>query len=140
MGLSVGELRVILPDISPVVLGTRIRDARLLSGLTQQELTAGMVTSAFISRIEAGDRRPSAELLMAMATRLRVDVEVLVAGVGFDGPEDALVHRRALAADRLARAVDSWLEDPVDKGAFSLVVDCRIRWRETQRDEGSGPG
>ena len=64
----------------PVVIGERIRNARLAAGLTQEELAEGAASAAYISRIEAGNRRPGTRLLSHIAHRLSTPVESLVAG------------------------------------------------------------
>jgi transcriptional regulator with XRE-family HTH domain/Tfp pilus assembly protein PilF len=75
-------------DIDPVVVGRRIRDARLVAGLTQEELGAvGDMSGAYISRIESGTRRAGVELLRQMAQALGTTVEDLVAS---ESPEPRL--------------------------------------------------
>lgn len=70
-------------SIDKAILGRRIRNARLAAGQTQGQLgQAAQVTTAYISRIEAGDRRPEAGRLEAMAVALGVSVDSLV------GPEE----------------------------------------------------
>lgn len=70
--------------IDPVVLGTRIRNLRAAAGLTQGELGGTDASIAYISRIEAGKRRPDLALLRAIATRLGTTTEELVHGVSRD--------------------------------------------------------
>lgn len=60
-------------------LGRRIRNARLAVGLTQSQLAAGDVSATLLSRIEDGQRRPSVNLLEAMAPRLGVALDELLA-------------------------------------------------------------
>jgi tetratricopeptide (TPR) repeat protein len=70
-------------SIEKGLLGQRIRNARIAAGLTQGQLGhAADVTTAYISRIEAGDRRPEASRLEAMAGALGVSLDALV------GPEE----------------------------------------------------
>jgi len=80
------ELAHALTALDPANLGARIKAARVAAGLTQPALAADDASVAFLSRIESGQRRPSAELLETLASRLDVSVDYLVLG---DGWEDA---------------------------------------------------
>ncbi|HEX3706510.1 MAG TPA: helix-turn-helix domain-containing protein [Mycobacteriales bacterium] len=75
------ELAGRLRDADPNVLGERIRNLRLARGLTQSGLADGAVTVGYISRIEAGQRRPDAALLERFATVLGTTAEHLVTGI-----------------------------------------------------------
>lgn len=67
-------------QIDVTILGKRIRHARLAAGLRQAGLAeAAGVTTAYISRIEAGERRPEASKLEAMAKAMGVSIDALVA-------------------------------------------------------------
>jgi tetratricopeptide (TPR) repeat protein len=59
-------------------LGRRIRNARVAAGLTQGELAGADVTSAYISRIEAGQRRPEFGLLGRLAARMGTELGELL--------------------------------------------------------------
>lgn len=66
--------------IDRAVLGRRIRNVRLAAGMTQGQLAEAVdVTTAYVSRIEAGQRRPEALRLEAMAKALRTSLDDLVA-------------------------------------------------------------
>ena len=54
----------------PVAVGTRIREARLAAGLKQRELTFEGCTPAYLSRVEAGQRIPSLQILTKLAAEL----------------------------------------------------------------------
>ena len=56
-------------------LGMRLRDARLALGLTQTQAADGIVTGAFLSLIESGQRTPSPKVAAALASRLRIPLE-----------------------------------------------------------------
>jgi tetratricopeptide (TPR) repeat protein len=62
-------------------LGERIRNLRLARGLTQAGLADGAVTVGYVSRIEAGQRRPDAALLERFATVLATTAEHIITGV-----------------------------------------------------------
>jgi tetratricopeptide (TPR) repeat protein len=64
----------------PHEVGRRLRDARLRAGLSQRDLSFPGCSPAYISRIEAGDRIPSLQLLRAMGERLGVSEDYLATG------------------------------------------------------------
>lgn len=68
--------------VDPAVLGPRVRSARLRAGLTQTEAAGGGMSTAYVSRIEAGQRRPDPALLLQLAERLGTSLEELLTGVG----------------------------------------------------------
>jgi transcriptional regulator with XRE-family HTH domain len=53
-----------------MTMGKRIRTRRLEQGLSQRALARPGLSGAYISRIEAGQRRPSPRVLQALAIRL----------------------------------------------------------------------
>lgn len=73
------DLRVRAKNIDAALVGSRIKLARQRAGLTQGEAAGNQMSTAYISRIEAGQRRASAELLVALANRLDCDPEELLA-------------------------------------------------------------
>jgi tetratricopeptide (TPR) repeat protein len=70
----------------PVAVGRRLRKAREGAGLTQRDLSFEGCTAAYVSRIEAGARVPSLQILHEFARRLDVRPEYLA--TGSEGPED----------------------------------------------------
>jgi transcriptional regulator with XRE-family HTH domain len=58
--------------------GTRLRVLREKVGLTQAELADGIAASSYISLLEAGKRRPKADLVSKLASRLGVSADELV--------------------------------------------------------------
>ena len=64
----------------PVAVGQRLRQAREAAGLTQRELSFEGCTAAYVSRIEAGARVPSLQILHEFAKRLGVTPEYLATG------------------------------------------------------------
>jgi len=64
----------------PAAVGLRLRQAREAAGLTQRELSFEGCSAAYVSRIEAGARVPSLQILREFAKRLGVDVEYLATG------------------------------------------------------------
>src|SRR5439155_9541922 len=61
-------------------LGQRLRRLRHERGLSQRDLASPGVSYAYISRIEAGARRPSVKALRQLAPKLGVSVEYLETG------------------------------------------------------------
>jgi transcriptional regulator with XRE-family HTH domain len=64
----------------PEPIGVRLRRLRLERGLSQRELAGPGVSYAYISRIEAGTRRPSVKALRMLARSLGVSPEYLETG------------------------------------------------------------
>src|SRR6266576_2182796 len=65
---------------STETVGERLRRLRLERGLSQRELSAPGVSYAYISRIEAGARRPSVKALRMLAKKLGVSADYLETG------------------------------------------------------------
>jgi transcriptional regulator with XRE-family HTH domain len=68
----------LLRECDPTDLGRRLRAARLAKGLTQSEVVGRDLSVAYLSRMESGQRRPTAKLLVDLAHRLEVPVEQLL--------------------------------------------------------------
>jgi tetratricopeptide (TPR) repeat protein len=66
------------PDVG---LGARVRRLRVERGLTQGQLGAGHCSKEYVSQIERGKTRPTAETVVWLAERLRVDPTYLERGV-----------------------------------------------------------
>src|ERR687898_833913 len=64
----------------PEPIGVRLRRLRVERGLSQRELAGPGVSYAYISRIEAGTRRPSVKALRTLARKLSVSAEYLETG------------------------------------------------------------
>jgi tetratricopeptide (TPR) repeat protein len=65
---------------NPAAVGARVRAARERSGLSQRQLSFEGCTPAYVSRVEAGKRIPSLQILREFANRLKVDVDYLAYG------------------------------------------------------------
>ncbi len=81
-------------------LGERLRALRIGAGLTQSELAAGRFSKEYLSQIERGKTRPTAETLAWLAARLEVDPSYLDSGVSAaerGRVEAALARAEALA-------------------------------------------
>jgi tetratricopeptide (TPR) repeat protein len=69
-----------VPTAVPESVGERLRRLRLERGLSQRDLSSPGVSYAYISRIEAGARRPSVKALRMLAQKLGVTAEYLETG------------------------------------------------------------
>lgn len=83
-------------------LGRRLKAARLARGLTQSDVADDIMSVAFLSRIEAGQRGPSARALTALAERLDVTVESLLGE-----PDRHVVDEIRLALDYAELSLES---------------------------------
>jgi len=66
---------------SPRELGIRLKAVRERAGLSQRQLAFPGCTAAYISRLEAGARVPSLQMVMELAIRLEVTGQWLATGV-----------------------------------------------------------
>ena len=113
---------------NPAAVGVRLREARSRRGLSQRELAFDGASYAYISRIEAGQRIPSMQLLQEFARRLGVSATYLATGTdapdGVDLLEEADLARRlgesARAAQLYQAIVDDGVSAPVRR-AHALV-------------------
>jgi tetratricopeptide (TPR) repeat protein len=85
----------------PAAVGRRLREAREGAGLSQRQLSFPGCSPAYISRIEAGDRIPSLQLLREMGRRLGVSEDYLATG-----RERALADEDELVAGDVAMRLD----------------------------------
>lgn len=79
-GVAVARRRRVLHVDNPVAVGARLRGARERAGLSQRQLAFEGCSAAYLSRVEAGDRTPSLQLLRELARRLEVSEEYLAYG------------------------------------------------------------
>jgi len=115
--------------------GGRIRLARVTQGLTQAQVADGLVSVAYLSRIEGGTRHPTPELLRAIASRLGTTAEALEPGSG--GPNAPPEARETDVAEAAAR----WLRRPRDPMSYLRLVEAIGRWELAGGlEEHIGPG
>ena len=90
---------------SPAAVGARLAEARKTAGLTQRQLSFPGCTAAYISRIEAGARIPSYQILREFAKRLGVSADYLANGAEeIDSVDDLFEAEVALRLDDLEQA------------------------------------
>src|SRR5437879_12471133 len=66
---------------SPKEVGQRLKASRERAGLSQRQLAFPGCTAAYISRLEAGARVPSLQMINQLALRLEVSGQWLATGV-----------------------------------------------------------
>src|SRR3954464_8611687 len=66
---------------SPKEVGVRLKTSRERAGLSQRQLAFPGCTAAYISRLEAGARRLSLQMVTHLALRLEVSGQWLATGV-----------------------------------------------------------
>src|SRR5437764_13506693 len=93
---------------APVAVGRRLRQAREAAGLAQRDLSFEGCTAAYVSRIEAGARVPSLQILHAFAKRLEVAPGYLATGRpdGEDVSSELLEAEVALRLGNTDRAAE----------------------------------
>lgn len=75
----------------PAAVGLRVREAREAAGLSQRELSFPGCSSAYISRIERGERIPSLQVMREIARRAGVSEHALA--FGREALDDAVAGR-----------------------------------------------
>ena len=111
----------------PIAVGQRLRQAREAAGLTQRELSFEGCTAAYVSRIEAGARVPSLQILHEFAKRLGVTPEYLATGrpAGEDVSSELLEAEVALRLGDEERAAQ--LYEAARANADSAAVLVRVQ-------------
>ena len=88
-------------------LGDYLREQRVANKLSLRQLAeAAGVSNPYLSQIERGLRRPSADVLQSIATALRISAETLYVRAGILSPDDSEVR-----SVELAILADSGLSD-----------------------------
>jgi len=130
------------PALPASRLGDRLRSLRLAAGLTQTQLAGERFSKEYISQIERGKTRPTAETVAWLAERLGVDAAFLGSGVSTDERgriEALLVRAEALTeAHRYDEAVELFTVARVDVGATgSAELEVRLlsgeAWAQVER-------
>ena len=130
-------------EIPVETIGQRLRRLRLDRGLSQRELAGPGVSYAYISRIEAGARRPSVKALRVLAEKLGVSADYLETGREIRESEerelriaDAELELR-LAEDPAepARRLDGLLDESIRAGDVAAATRARVAlgfaaWRQ----------
>ena len=117
-----------------VAAGRRLKEARLAAGLSQRQLAFPGCSAAYISRLEAGQRVASLQLLRKIAAKLGADEEFLATGIARERPFPAeLVDADvALRLDDLDTARDLY------ERALKTSADPRRAGRSARRPRPAG--
>src|SRR5580704_10938876 len=83
-----------LAAVDLITLGARVRLARTRSGLTQDQVAGEDISGAYVSRIEAGQRRPDHSVVTLLAERMGTTVEFLLTGIEPKVAEEARLALR----------------------------------------------
>src|ERR671918_1998910 len=98
--------------VAAVRLGERLRQLRVAAGMTQSELAGERFSKEYVSQIERGKTRPTAETVDWLARRLGVDPGFLADGVSTEQRqrvEAGLARAEALAeSDRFEEALAAY--------------------------------
>jgi transcriptional regulator with XRE-family HTH domain len=122
----------------PAAVGRRLKDARIEAGLSQRQLSFPGCSAAYISRLEAGDRVPSLQLLRKLAQKLGADEHYLATGeqrveqLPPELVESEVLRRLAGEWDRPPEASRpaGGLDDPADR--------ARVLWEHSRTLAGGG--
>src|SRR5437763_5638129 len=119
---------------SPKEVGIRLKTARERVGLSQRQLAFPGCTAAYISRLEAGARVPSLQMINQLAIRLEVSGQWLATGVEPAAVEpsellDAEVALRLGEVDEAERIYRAHLEhgDPARPAALAGLGQIAFR-------------
>lgn len=124
-------------------IGRRIKYVRQLRGLSQSELSVGVVSSTHLSNIESGKYVPSQDILVLFADKLEVDkdylceyekhdqafidqvIELKDAVIRGDGPRvENLIHHLESQEDKVVQGMYSELLYTLIKGAHFMKKGC----------------
>src|SRR5436309_9049183 len=97
-------------------LGERLRQLRSAAGMTQTDLAGDRFSKEYVSQIERGKTRPTAETIEWLADRLGVDTGFLANGVATDE------RARLEAALGRAEALYQAQEDEEAEAAFEPLT------------------
>jgi tetratricopeptide (TPR) repeat protein len=114
----------LLASVNLVDFGRRLRATRVSRGMTQEAVAGNEISGAYVSRIEAGQRRPEPAVAHLLADRLGTTLDYLVTGVE---PQYAEEIRLALRYAELA----------LNSGEAD---DAEIQVRKLLEDDGSDLG
>jgi tetratricopeptide (TPR) repeat protein len=120
------------PPAKLETVGERLRRLRLERGLSQRDLSAPGISYAYISRIEAGARRPSVKALRMLAQKLAVTAEYLETGSEIGASEARelrladLELRLRLDGEELTEELHEVLDDAVAHADTSSAVRVHI--------------
>ena len=113
-------------------LGDRLRLLRVAAGLTQTELAGDRFSKEYVSQIERGKTRPTAETVEWLAQRLNVDPSFLSSGVSTDERsrvEALLTRAEALSNGYRYKEAITAFEEARDAVSSTNSVELDVRAR-----------
>ncbi|KGP90672.1 XRE family transcriptional regulator [Pontibacillus chungwhensis BH030062] len=125
-------------------IGRRIKYVRQLRGLSQSELSVGVVSATHLSNIESGKYVPSKDILVLFADKLEVDEDYLLEYEYMDQAlidqiielKDAVVIGDGSRVKSLLNHLES-LEDQVVKGIYSELLYTLIKGAHFMKEGGN---
>lgn len=132
-----------LASTDMAALGRRIRNLRAARGMTQAQVVGNEMSVAYLSRIEAGQRRPDVRLLEVIARRLDTAVEDLLGQPPPPDNEavelDIRLAELALSSGDASEA-SAWFGALLDDRTTTLPpqLRCRALWALARAREASG--
>lgn len=125
------ELLDLARTVDLTVLGARVKSARVAKRLTQTEVAGPEMSTAYVSRIESGQRRPDPELLQVIASRVGVGLDQLVMGTTRDKVAEvrlalvsAEVEVKTGDSAGALRRIDETLMDLAGQGQAALQLEA----------------
>ncbi len=116
-------------------LGDYLREQRVANALSLRQLAdAAGVSNPYLSQIERGLRRPSAEVLQQIARALRISAETLYVRAGILDPEDGEVRSVELAV-----LGDTGLTDRQQQALLDVYRSFRVANAAPQPSDPGGP-
>ena len=108
----------------PLEVGRRLREAREAAAVSQRQLAFPGCSPAYISRIEAGGRIPSLQILRELGARLGVDADYLATGSADADSAilDAEIALRLQELDQAELGLDAALEDATGKRRVRVLT------------------
>jgi transcriptional regulator with XRE-family HTH domain len=112
--------------------GGRLRQLRIKTGLTQPELASGITSVSHISLIESNKRQPSDEIVLKLANRLKVSLELLREGP--DSTSNQLRRKDYVFAEMSfkngeAKYAQTLLENIIRNSAASMELEFDVNVR-----------
>src|SRR5246127_1808497 len=115
---------------SALRLGERLRQLRVAAGLTQSELAGDRFSKEYVSQIERGKTRPTAETIQWLAARLGCDAGFLANGVATDERgrlEAALARAETMIEAHQNEEAAAEFEALVPAGRATGVPELEVR-------------
>lgn len=100
---------MIILNIDYILIGRRIRKARKIKKLSQEDLAEAVgITSVYVSRIETGNAHISLELLFKLAYQIDITPGYILSGADYSSRDEHEIYRliKNLTPQKLHMAAD----------------------------------